>query len=162
MTHSFQPSEVVGVNRPRYCLLGNWFLLVFSESAAKELMWSSHKSAHSCLDMSVDSDLHTDPRPAVKILVMFCEKNYDFFNICWWKWHFVFFPSHNKAETKALMNVLADLYFGLHCVSQRVDVFMNSTWQHIKAESSDVDLTTGKVRPSWSARIGQAHQSTSD
>lgn len=34
------------------------------------------------------------------------------------------------------------------------------TWQHIKAQSSYVDVTTGKVRRRWCVSIGPAHQSS--
>lgn len=64
--------------------------------------------------MSIDTALQTDPRPAVKILLIFYEKSYDFSNICLEKkveHYVVFFFAHNKAETEGLMNVLADLYF---------------------------------------------------
>lgn len=93
-------------------------------------MWSAHKSAHSCLDMSVDTALHTDPRPAVKIFLNFCKKSYDFSNMCLEKkkWNIRIFSPHNKSGTGARMSVLADLYFSLPCVSERVDVFMN--WVH--------------------------------
>lgn len=88
--------------------------------------------------------LHTDPHPAVKISQIFFQKNYEFSNICLEEKvkvaHFVFF-SHNKAETKTLMNVLADLFFQLPtCLLSCWRLYELSTWQHIKTESSDVDL----------------------
>lgn len=43
-------------------------------------MGSPHKSAHYCLDISKDTALQIDPHPAVKILLIFCERS--FTNIC--------------------------------------------------------------------------------
>lgn len=62
--------------------------------------------------MSIDTAVNTDPCPAVKILLIFVEKHYDFSNICCGT-----FFTHSKAETEAVMNVLAGLYFDLAWVS---------------------------------------------
>lgn len=107
----------------------------------EELMWSSHKSAHSCLDMSIDSALYTDPHPAVKILLIFCEKNYDFSNICLGEKSgtLCFFFSYNKDETEALMNVWADLYFASPCRSVSPSV-LTSLWTEYMAAHQGWEL----------------------
>ena len=72
-------------------------------------MRSSHNSAHSCLDTSMDGN--TDPCPAVKILLIFCENSFS--NICLEKkkWNIVFFFSlMTKQKLKTLTNVWEDLY----------------------------------------------------
>lgn len=126
-------------------------------------MWFSHNSAHSCLDTSMDG--YTDPCPAVKILLIFCENSFS--NICLEKekWNIVFFSLMTKQKLKTLTNVWEDLYSlssGItSCLLACWRVYEPSTWQHIKAESTGVDLTTGEERQSWSPPIGQEDQSTS-